>query len=121
MKKVMIVDDDHEIAHFLEKYFLEKKLEVVTLTFAEEAEKMIIDEQPDIIFLDYRMTPITGKDILERIRVLKLPIPVVMMSAYKSMEGYYEIRKLGAVEYIAKPFNFNEIDRIIEEYLFSSL
>lgn len=121
MKKIMLIDDEKDIAAFLEKYFKEKKLDVSVVTQPEEAEQRIVEEQPDLIFMDYRMSPLTGKDILERLRYLKLQIPVVMMSAYKTMDGYYEMRKLGAVEYIAKPYDFKEIDRILEEYLYSSL
>jgi len=121
LKKVIIIDDDLEIVNFLTKYFRQKQLDVSVVSQAEEAEEKIILEQPDLIFLDYRMSPMTGKDILERLHFLKLQIPVVMMSAYKTVDGYYEIRKLGAVEYIAKPYNFDEIDRIIEQYLFSSI
>lgn len=120
-KKVMIVDDDKEITLFLQKYFQEKKLNVVVVTDPLEAERKIIDEQPDLIFMDYRMAPVTGKDILERLRALKLQIPVVMMSAYKTLDGYYEVRRLGAVEYLSKPYNFDEIDRILEQYLLSSM
>ena len=119
-KKVMIVDDDREITLFLQKYFEEKKLNVVSVTNPLDAEKKIIEEQPDLIFMDYRMAPVTGKDILEKLKALKLQIPVVMMSAYKSIDGYYEVRRLGAIEYISKPYNFDEIDRILEQYLFSS-
>lgn len=120
-KKVMIIDDDHEIALFLRKYFEQKQLIVIVIINPLEAEPAIINEQPDLVFLDYRMTPITGKDILEKMRFLKLQIPIVMMSAYKTLDGYYEMRRLGAVEYISKPYNFDELDRIVEQYLFSSL
>lgn len=119
-KKIIIIDDDVEIAQFLKKYFTQKKIDVTIVTKPEEAESRIIEEQPDLIFMDYRMTPITGKDILERLKFLKLQIPVIMMSAYKSLDGYYEMRKLGAEEYIAKPYNYDEIDRILDQYLFSS-
>ena len=97
------------------KYFKQKQLDVSVVSQAEEAEEKIILEQPDLIFLDYRMSPITGKDILERLHFLKLQIPVVMMSAYKTVDGYYEIRKLGAVEYIAKPYNFDEIEANLDK------
>ncbi len=113
----MLIDDEKDIAVFLERYFVEKNFDVVVINDSEEAERRIIEEQPDLIFMDYRMSPITGKEILERLRLLKLQIPTIMMSAYKTMEGYYEMRKLGAVDYIAKPYDFKEIDRILEEHL----
>jgi len=121
LKKILIIDDDQDIALFLKRYFEQKQLSVVVVVEAQAAERNIIEEQPDLIFLDNRMSPMTGKDILERLRFLKLQIPVVMMSAYKTMEGYYEMRRLGAVEYISKPYDFQELDRIVGQYLFSSL
>ena len=69
--------------------------------------------QPDLIFLDYRMSPFTGLDILERMKALGLSMPVVMMSAYKRREGVCEMKKLGAWEYIGKPFDLAEVDEIL--------
>ncbi len=120
MKKILIVDDEQDIAILLEKYLKRKSLNVCLVLNPEEAEQTIIQEQPDLIFMDYRMVPITGKDLLERLHYLKLQIPIVMMSAYRTLQGYYDMRKLGAVEYIAKPYDFEEVDRILEKYLHSS-
>ena len=119
MKKVLIVDDEKDIGILLAKYLKKKSLHVCLVLNPQEAEQTIIQEQPDLIFIDYRMAPITGKDLLEQLHYLKLQIPIVMMSAYRTLEGYYDMRKLGAVDYIAKPYDFEEVDRILEKYLHS--
>ena len=60
------------------------------------------------------MSPFTGVDILEKMKSLRMEIPVVMMSAYKRREGVFEMKRLGAVEYIGKPFDLKEVDGILE-------
>ena len=59
------------------------------------------------------MYPITGKELLRRLRVKGNNIPIIMMSAYKTRDGIFEMKKLGAVDYIAKPFDFKKISKLL--------
>jgi DNA-binding response OmpR family regulator len=111
--KILIIDDDEKISEFLRLFFLKKGFEVMVVVQAEEAEKSIELSKPDLIFLDYRMTPVTGKDILERLKIRGDRTPVVMMSAYKRRHGDLEMKRLGALAYLAKPFDFEEIEEIL--------
>ena len=113
--KILIIDDDERISDFLRLFFLKKGFEVTVVTEAEEAEKSIELQKPDLVFLDYRMTPITGKDILERLKIRGDQTPVVMMSAYKRRHGDLEMKRLGALAYLAKPFDFEEIENILKQ------
>jgi len=112
--KILIIDDDEKISEFLRLFFSKKGFEVGVVIEAEEAEKSIELQKPDLIFLDYRMTPITGKDILERLKIRGDQTPVVMMSAYKRRHGDLEMKRLGALTYLAKPFDFEEIEEILD-------
>ncbi len=112
--KILIIDDDEKISEFLHLFFSKKGFEVTVVTEAEEAEKSIELLKPDLVFLDYRMTPITGKDILERLKIRGDQTPVVMMSAYKRRDGELEMKRLGALTYLAKPFDFEEIEEILD-------
>lgn len=111
--KILIIDDDENMAKLLETYLAEKGFTVVTVLKAEDAEKNIDLEEPDLIFLDYRMSPLTGKDILERLKIREVKIPVVMISAYKRRHGDWEMKRIGALSYLPKPLDFNAVDQIL--------
>jgi len=113
--KILIIDDDQTVAVILMEFLKNRNFVVSYATEVLNLEDLISNEKPDLIFLDYRMSPLTGKDILEKINLQIRPIPVVMMSAYRTREGVFEVTNLGALDYIDKPFNFNEIDMILKK------
>ncbi len=112
-KKIYIADDETLVAEFFRSYLEQRGFQVKTQTQSEKVLEEVADFHPDVVFLDYRMSPLTGVDILERMRVRSLPVPVVMMSAYKRREGVFQMKRLGAAEYIGKPFDLQEVDEII--------
>ena len=114
IKKIYVADDEMLVADFFGGYLRQKGFEVRTQTQSVKVIQDIREYAPDVLFLDYRMTPLTGVDILERMKVLRIDIPVILMSAYKRREGVFEMKRLGAVEYIGKPFDFHEVDAILE-------
>ena len=113
-KKIYIADDEGLVAEFFRGYLEQKGFEVKAQTRSEKVLEDLAVFHPDLIFLDYRMSPLTGVDILERMKALHLEIPVVMMSAYKRREGVFEMKRLGAQEYIGKPFDLQEVDSILD-------
>lgn len=120
-KKILVIDDDTNVALMLQNYFEAQKIQTFIASELEIVLEIIDQHSPDLIFLDYRMQPLTGKDILERFRILNITIPVIMMSAYKRRDGVFEMKRLGAAEYIDKPYNFEQIDELLKKYIdFSS-
>lgn len=113
-RKILVIDDDKTIALILMEFLKNKNYDVSYATEVTNIKTLFLPEKPDLIFLDYRMSPLTGKDILERITMVDQNIPVVMMSAYKTREGVFEVKNLGAFDYISKPFDFSEIDSILD-------
>lgn len=114
-KRILIIDDDQTIANILSEFLKSKNYFVSYAMETSDIETLIDQEGPDLVFLDYRMSPLTGKDILERISLHTESLPVVMMSAYRTREGVFEVKNLGAIEYISKPFDFEEIEGILEK------
>lgn len=110
---ILIVDDDKKINDLLRLYLEKKGFQVSVVIDPEEAERAIYLKNPELIFLDYRMSPLTGKDLLERIRIRGVDTPVVMMSAYRRRDGDMEMRRLGALTYLSKPFDFKEIEAVL--------
>jgi DNA-binding response OmpR family regulator len=112
-KKIYIADDEELVAQFFRGYLADKGFQVKTQTRSEKVLEEIAAFSPDLVFLDYQMRPFTGVDILERLKAMGLQTPIVMMSAYKRREGVFEMKRLGAFEYIGKPFDLTEVDRIL--------
>ncbi|MDP3980499.1 MAG: response regulator [Chlamydiota bacterium] len=113
--KILIIDDDEQIVSILQEFLQHRNYRVFTAKDVSNIDKIVSDASPDLIFLDYRMSPYTGKDILEKITLHHDAIPVVMMSAYRTVDGIFEVGNLGALDYIAKPFDFDEIDSILKK------
>ena len=112
-KRIYIADDEGLVADFFRGYLEQKGFQVKTQTHSEKVLQEITEYHPDLVFLDYRMSPLTGVDILEHMKMRHINIPVVMMSAYKRREGVFEMKRLGAAEYVGKPFDLIEIDEIV--------
>lgn len=105
------------IAELLGRYLTKKGVSAEALSNPAKVKRRIQSRKFDLIFLDYRMRPFTGKDILEWLNFNYPDIPVVMMSAYCSQEGRNEIQNMGAISYLEKPLDLEKIDQICESIL----
>ena len=116
-KTILIVDDEYVVIDVLGSFLKEKNYKVIHEVDPLGVEKIVLEKKPDLIFLDNRMYPLTGKEILRRLRKKGVQTPIVMMSAYKTRDGIFEMKKLGAIDYIGKPFDFKKISKILSKYL----
>ena len=102
---ILVVDDDKNICKMIEiNLRKEKEYEVETATSGEACLKMIREHAPDLVLLDIQMPGIDGIETLKRIRDEDPRIPVVMMSAHGTIEKAVSSMKLGAYDFITKPF-----------------
>lgn len=103
--KILVVDDDKNICKMIEiNLRKEKSYEVQTATNGEACLKMVRESLPDLVLLDIQMPGIDGIETLKRIRDEEPRIPVVMMSAHGTIEKAVQSMKLGAYDFITKPF-----------------
>jgi DNA-binding NtrC family response regulator len=120
-KRVLIIDDDHSVCRAIELYITAKGVTVDIITDPSEFECYLIENKPNLIFLDYRMRPLTGKEILEIITHLKLRCPVVILSGYLTRDSYFEYKAMGAYDCLAKPPDLKKIDKILGDLNIISL
>ncbi|MBN1351973.1 sigma-54-dependent Fis family transcriptional regulator [candidate division KSB1 bacterium] len=105
MYKILVVDDDKNIAKMIEiNLRKEKSYEVKTATSGEACLKIVREELPDLVLLDIQMPGIDGIETLKRIKEYEPRISVVMMSAHGTIEKAVKSMKLGAYDFIPKPF-----------------
>jgi DNA-binding NtrC family response regulator len=114
-KTILVMDDEFVVIDILTTFFADKNYRVISESNPENFDSVVKKEQPDLIFLDNRMSPVTGKELLRRMRMNGVGIPVVMMSAYKTRDGIFEMKQLGAIDYISKPFDFKRISKILSQ------
>ena len=111
MKKILVVDDEDDILHFLELVLREKGYEVVTASGGHEALTRAQLEAPDLVLLDIMMPQMDGWEVLKLLRVDEetAEIPVAMLSARTEARDRVQGLQEGAIDYICKPFSLSEL------------
>ncbi|WP_129595897.1 response regulator [Anaerophilus nitritogenes] len=116
-KKILIVDDEKNIRMTLKHCLKEEGYEIDSAVNGEEALKKSIEEEFDLMLLDIKMPGLTGMQVLSKVREKGSKIDVIMMTAYGTIEKAVEAMKLGAIDFISKPFTPDEIRSIVKEVL----
>jgi len=111
---ILIVDDEKLILKSLTKALTASGYITVTAENATEAMQIFEKQSPDLALLDVRLPDMDGMELFQRIRSVDLYCPVVIMTAYSGIRGAVEAIKLGAYDYIAKPFDIEELKFIIK-------
>ena len=114
MKKILIVDDEKNIRKFLDQC-LKKEYEVKAVMNGAEALEILEKEKYDLVFLDINMPIMDGMEALEKISKKGINVSVIMMTAYGTIERAVEAMKLGAVDFINKPFTVDEITELVNK------
>ncbi len=112
MRKVLIVDDELGTRESL-KMILKKDYEVFLAKDAEEGFIKIKEHSPDVVLLDILLPDLDGLKVLERIKQSDPEIIVIMITATKTVKTAVEAMKLGAHDYITKPFDLDELRLIV--------
>ena len=112
--KILVIDDEQLIRWSFEKKLKERGYSVLTAESGEEGLQLFESQFPDIAFVDNKLPGIQGLDVITRIRGLNEETFIVFMTAYGSIDTAVKAMKLGAQEYINKPFSFQEIFAIID-------
>jgi DNA-binding NtrC family response regulator len=116
VRSVLIVDDEVGARESL-KMILKSDYEIFLAKNAEEAFVQIKAHSPDVILLDIILPDLDGLKVLEKIKQSDLDIIVIMITATKTVKTAVEAMKLGAYDYVTKPFDIDELRLIITRSL----
>ena len=105
-KRVLVVDDEPSMLRFIRVSLTVSGYEVITTTSGQEALRLVESEKPDIMLLDILMAPVTGFDVLERLRAFS-EMPVIVFTAQSRITK--QALELGASDSIGKPFRPDEL------------
>jgi two-component system, NtrC family, response regulator PilR len=115
--RLLIVDDESALRTTLSYIFLKEGFEVLEASNFTEGMAAAQRSSPDVILCDIKMPDGNGLDLLRKVKEDNARIPVIMITAHTSTEDAVEAMKAGAVDYIKKPFNNDELVLIIRRAL----
>lgn len=115
--KVLVVDDEVSIVEVLKGIFRRQGYRVKTAGSGEEALELLASEPFDLMLSDIRMSPIGGIELLRRAKELQTHLAVIMMTAYAAVETAVEAMRMGAFDYVCKPFKVDELLVTVERAL----
>ncbi len=118
MKTVLVVDDDAAHARMLKILMTDWGYEIHLADDGTSAIKMVKNQSFDMVLMDMKMVKMSGMEALQLIREYRPSLPVIIMTAYSSVNTAVKALKIGAYDYLTKPLDFDKlkltIDRIFE-------
>jgi len=117
MSKILIIDDDDQLRKSFDKLLTEEGYEVKSAASGEAGLELIQPMSPDLVIVDIRLPGINGLETYRAIRRLDPKLPVIIMTAYGTTETAIEATKMGAFDYILKPFEVPEMLAVIKQAL----
>jgi len=117
---LLLVDDEVSVLEILVDYFFERGYAVTAVASGEKALAAFTRERPDIVLLDIRMSGIDGVTVLKRLHEADPNVPVIMVTANEDEAMARDTLAIGAFDYVAKPFDFEHLDRIVAAALLYS-
>lgn len=112
-RRILILDDDRDVADSLRLLFEAEGAVVEVLQRPAGAVEAVRAFHPDVVLCDLRMPGIGGLDVLRRLRAADIATPVVLMSAYGSLDSAREALAAGAADYVAKPLEPADLERVL--------
>ena len=116
-KKILIVDDEKDSCEILAEILSDEGYETFSARSGRSALVKVEKEKPDLVLLDIKMPQMDGIEGLERIKKIDKGIAVIMITAYGALNTARGAMRLGAYDYITKPFDVNLIKGIVKEAL----
>ena len=113
--KILIVDDEENILWVLKKGLEKNNFLVDTATSGEKALDQLKKNEYLLMFSDIFMEGISGLELMEKSRQISPNLKIVIMTAQDSMNNTIEAMRLGAYDYLSKPFDFDDVYNLVEK------
>jgi DNA-binding NtrC family response regulator len=112
--KILILDDEKQFTEELNGFFVGSDYESFEANTADEGRNILSDHEIDLLILDVRLPGVSGLDILKEVKVTYPNMEVIIISAHGDMDTVIKAMRLGAFDYLRKPFRFIDIQIAIE-------
>ncbi len=117
MANILVIDDKEMMRDSLLATLSRVGHEVRTCSSAGEALQVVQEQMFEVIITDLKMPRMTGLEFLDELQKRNIDVPVIMMTAYATVQTAVDAMKKGAYDYIQKPFNADEINLLVERAL----
>ncbi len=117
--KVLVVDDDSSLREFLEIFLAKEGYKVASAASGEEAVKEVKKGGYSLVITDVRMPGMDGVELLKGIKAIDPGLPVVLITAFASLDAAVVAMKEGAWDYLTKPFRIEELRDVVENAISS--
>lgn len=109
--KILIIEDDLDVAEMLNAYFRVQGYEVFTVNWGEDGVRSCLTVQPDLVILDIRLPDIDGYEVARRLRGDRRTseVPIIFLTEKRDRSDRLQGLELGADDYITKPFDVQEL------------
>ena len=107
MKSILIVEDNKDMQFLISNMLKEEGFDTIIAGNGWEAVELVKKQIPDLILSDIGLPGLNGLQVLERVKQIKEELRVIIMSGSFNEEKMFEARRLGAADFISKPFDNN--------------
>jgi len=114
---ILIVDDDASQRRLIEFWLQEEGYTALTASDGHEGLKFFEQKSPVLVIADLRMPGLDGLDLLSRVKAINQDVPVILITAFGTVNNAVEAMKLGAADYLLKPLNADELKLVIRRAL----
>ena len=115
--RILVVDDDPEMCGLLSDVLSGEGFSVLTMGESLEASRILRKEEFDVLITDLKMKGLKGLDLLEEAKKVASLTPVIIITAFGTIESAIKAMKMGAYDYITKPFQMDEIVLTVKKAL----
>ncbi|MCI4620375.1 response regulator [Priestia megaterium] len=116
-EKILIVDDQYGIRILLTEVLQKEGYTTFQAANGFQAIDITKEQAPDLVLLDMKIPGMDGIEILKRLKQHDETIKVIIMTAYGELDMIQEAKDLGALTHFAKPFDIDEIRKVVREYI----
>lgn len=111
--KILTVDDEMGVDSFFYEFFTRRNFEVLSALSGREAIELVKEESPRLVLLDVRMRGMDGLETLKKIKQIDKDVKVIMVSGVDDDETIKRAKKLGADDYVVKPFSLEYLEKVV--------
>lgn len=114
MASALVVDDDRSLRYMVQVSLESIGIEVVTASTAEEGVQLLAQKSPDVILLDIMLPGRSGLEVLKDIQAIDRRLPVIFVTADNASSTAIEAMQLGAYDYVCKPLDLPQLNRLVQ-------
>jgi two-component system response regulator RegA len=111
---ILIVDDDVDICFLMATAIQSDGVEIITAHSGREALRLYEQHHPELVLLDIQLPEMSGIEVLSKMKEIDEDIQVIMVTAYATIETAVQAMKLGALDYICKPFKLPHLRETVQ-------